>query len=452
MALIRMPEQIRHQVHEQLFSHHGEHFAFLRARTSVSGGKPVFLVHGAKLVADEHVTVGKHGWEIDPDILLAIVNDAIRSGDALIEVHNHGGTMPRPSRLDREQYAEFVPYILDSLSGLPYAATVWGDSTVYGEFFLADGTTGTVRSITSNADRLRQLVSRDDDNAPADTRYQRQLPWFTAAGQQQLARLRIGLVGAGGTGSHIALQLPYLGTRDFLVIDRDVVDETSGNRTVTATPADIGTPKAIVARRAIRSIAPDATVDALVADLREAQALDALKGVDAIIGCVDNDGARLILNELAVAYGIPYFDLAVGIHAKDGTIDQAGGRLAIVLPGGPCLLCMGEIDRIEARYFLSTPEQQADQRQRGYITGIDIAAPSVVSLNGTIASMTLNELALYLSGARPVNPLTQLDLLGIGRPVAAQWAVPQRVDRNSGCVTCAQAGVGDGSDLSRYAI
>jgi molybdopterin/thiamine biosynthesis adenylyltransferase len=452
MAVIRIPEEVHRQVHDQLFPRRGEHFAFLRARTSISDGEPVFLVHGAKLVADEHTSVDSHGWEIDPDVLLEIVNDAIRNGDALIEAHNHGGTMPRPSRLDRQQYDEFVPYILDSLGGRPYAATVWGQSTVYGEFFLADGRAGAVRSITSIGQRLRQLVSRDDDNAPADIRYDRQLPWFTAAGQQQLARLRIGLVGAGGTGSHIGLELPYLGSRDLVVIDKDVVDKTSGNRTVTATPADLDTAKAIVARRVIRSVAPDATAHALVADLREPRSLDALTGVDVIVGCVDNDGARLILNELAVAYGIPYFDLAVGIDAENGTINQAGGRLAVVLPGGPCLLCMDEIDRIEARYFLSTPEQQAEQRRRGYVTGMDVPAPSVVSLNGTLASLAINELALYVSGARPVNPLTELDLLGIGRPLPAQWVVPQRVERNPGCVTCSQGGVGDAASLGRYAI
>jgi hypothetical protein len=64
---------------------------------------------------------------------------------------------------------------------------------------------------------------------------------------------------------------------------------------------------------------------------------------------VDNDGARLVLNELAVSYGIPYFDLGVGIEAPEGRITEAGGQLAVVLPGGPCLLCMEMLDK-EAAY------------------------------------------------------------------------------------------------------
>lgn len=452
MSTIRMPEDVHARVHHYLFSQPGEHFAFLRARVSVPAGTPIFLVHDAALIPDGDVTVSKHGWELDPNVLVGIVNEAIRAGDALIEVHNHGGSTPRPSRLDREQLAEFVPYMLDSLNGRPYAMTVWGDSTIYGESFRPGDTATAVRSITATGVSLKQLVSRDDDRHPISPVFNRQQPWFTDEGQRALARLRIAVVGAGGTGSQVLLQLPYLGARDIAIIDHDTVDTTSLNRTVTATLADLDTHKGIAARRVIRSIAPDAKVTLRTSDLREADTLDLLKAVDVIIGCVDNDGARLVLNDLAVAYAIPYLDLGVGIDAHDGNLREAGGRLAAVVPGGPCLLCMDEIDTAEARYFLASPEQQAEQRDRRYITGIDVPAPSVVSLNGSLASAALNELALYISGQRPINPLTEFDLLGTARSVSAQWAVPQRVARNSGCTTCATAGRGDAANVDRYRL
>jgi hypothetical protein len=52
----------------------------------------------------------------------------------------------------------------------------------------------------------------------------------------------------------------------------------------------------------------------------------------------------------------PYFDVAVGIDANQGLVSSAGGRAAVVLPSGACLYCMGEIDPIEPRYFLSSEE------------------------------------------------------------------------------------------------
>ena len=73
-----------------------------------------------------------------------------------------------------------------------------------------------------------------------------------------------------------------------------------------------------------------------------------------IFGCVDNDGARLVLNELALAYRIPYFDLGVGINATDGVVSEAGGQVTAVVPSGPCLNCMDLIDREEASYILAS--------------------------------------------------------------------------------------------------
>lgn len=447
MPTIRIPESVHQRVHDHLFGAPGEHFAFLHANTTTSQERPAFIVTDATLVPDGSVTVGRDGWEIDPDFVVEIVNDAIRNGHALIEAHNHGGTRPRPSCTDLDQYAEFVPYILDSLPRHPYAATIWAGRSIYGHYFTPDSD-GPISSIVTAGQRLRHLAA--DTQAEDDPTAVRQLPWFTNAGQQQLGALHVAVVGASGTGSHILLQLPYLGIREITIIDPETLDETNLNRVVTATPADIGSTKTTIARRAIKSIAPNATVETHTTDLRHPDALDSLKGVDLIFGCIDNDGARLILNELAVAYSIPYIDVGVGIDAEGGTIEIAGSRIAVVMPDGPCLHCMGEIDRDEARYYLSAPDQQQEMRDRGYVTGTDTPAASVVSLNGTAASLALNELAVLISGTRPVNPHSQVDLLGTGQTVPAQWVTPTRMNRKPGCLTCSLERTGDAIDLTRY--
>jgi molybdopterin/thiamine biosynthesis adenylyltransferase len=205
------------------------------------------------------------------------------------------------------------------------------------------------------------------------------------------------------------------------------------------------------ARRLIKSIAPQAQVSLVHAQVQSAVALDRLKGTDVLFGCVDNDGARLILNELALAYGIPYWDLAVGIDAGHGRVSSAGGRVAAVLPGGPCLQCMGEIDPPEATFFLGSPEEQRIQLERGYVRGLNVRAPAVVSLNAAIAAIAVNEFAVYVSGLRPVQPYSELDLLGVGRATKGQWLTPRQVDRRSGCVQCTLAGIGDAASVNRYA-
>ncbi len=291
------------------------------------------------LIANRDVRVTPSGWEVETSALINIVNKAVRLRSTLIEAHNHSGRMPRLSATDRKGFQDFVPYVLDSLPGRPYGVTVWGDDTVYGEFFFEAGRTGTIDSITAAGDHLAQVVSHNED--PIDPSFSRQVVWFTEAGQRQLGRTRVAVVGAGGTGSQAVQALVFMGVRNFLVIDFDLADSTNMNRLVTATAADIGTPKVILARRLVKNVAPASHVDALQENLRCRQALDKLKGVDVIFGCVDNDGARLILNELALAYRIPYFDIGVGINASDGTVSEAGSQVDAVIPGGRCLNCMG---------------------------------------------------------------------------------------------------------------
>jgi molybdopterin/thiamine biosynthesis adenylyltransferase len=410
----------------------------------------LFLAYEAVLVPDEKVHFSSGGFVLDTAMLVEIVNGAIRAGDALVETHNHGGHRPRFSSLDRAELAEFIDYIHDSLPSRPYAATVWGDEEIYGEYFLDTAERGPLTSITTAGKQLMQLVSGSTPPASDSELFDRQLPWFTEAGQRQLGLLRVGIVGLGGTGAHVAQQLAYLGVRRFVLADDDDVDLTNLNRLVTAFRADIDTPKVITARRLIRSVAPDAEVVIAPEGLCSRKGFDLLKGIDVLIGCVDNDGARLVMNQIALAYQVPYFDLGVGIVVADDKVEQAGGRVAAVLPGGPCLACMNQIDINEARFFLDTPQDQARQVQEGYVQGADVKEPAVVSLNATVASLAVNELAIYLSGVREVARFLEYDLLGTAHEHLGQWVGPRVSRRRSGCYECSLAGIGDRVDLDRY--
>lgn len=451
MSVIRMSETIEAEVRSHLFTEPGEHFGFLLAKNASGPNGPIFLVNRFHAIPDSEVTLSEGGWEVSTEALLEAINAAVRDDMALVEVHNHPGGWSRFSPTDRKGFDEFVPYVLDSLPRRPYAATVWTEEGVYGEYFLQDGTSSKVRSITTTGNQLTQLASVPPKEEPP-VRFSRQEPWFTQAGQRQLSDLRVAIVGLGGTGSQMIQNLVYLGIRDFTLIDDDVADRTNMNRLVTATPADLGTSKVILARRLIRRVAPGTEVQAIPESLQSLEALNALMNADVVFGCVDNDGARLVLNELAVAYRIPLFDLGAGIKAEAGHVSVAGGRVAVVLPDGPCLHCMNELDLGEAKYFLKEEEERRLDAELGYVEGTDSEPPpSVVSLNAAVASCATNEFSLFTSGVRPPNPFTELDLLGIAHELPSQRLAPRRVQRDDGCVQCRVAGQGDGADINRFA-
>jgi len=451
MATLRIREDIWNDVNRHL-SPLGEHFAFLRARWTWSNGEPVLWTTGSALVPDEVVTIDRGAHEVPLETLLDNINKAVREGTTLIEVHNHGGSHPTWSPVDREGLRQVVPYMLSSLPGRPYVATVWAGPHIFGEWFGSDNRQGELRSIVVAGSGLRQLVSsngtRDADRLET---WSRQRLWFTEEGQRQLGRLRVAVIGNGGTGSLLVQNLAFLGVRDFVLVDPDLADATSMNRLVTGRRTDVGQPKVNLASRLIRSVAQKAAIQPFRADLRDKSAIDAVRGCDLIFGCMDNDGARLVLNELALAYQIPYIDLATGIDASQGKVTEAGGRVASVVPGGPCLNCMGEIDPDEARYFLAPDAERVFARDRGYVRGFDEVAPAVVSLNASVAAAAVNEFAVWFSGIRPINILSELDLIGTGRGKTAQWLTPKRVVRDPECVHCLIAATGDEANLGRYA-
>jgi molybdopterin-synthase adenylyltransferase len=87
-------------------------------------------------------------------------------------------------------------------------------------------------------------------------------PWFTrqtlalgAHGQAALRRLRVGVIGLGGIGSLVSLQLAHLGVGALVLIDGDLVEASNLSRIAGATKDDVGrSHKVDVAARYARSL------------------------------------------------------------------------------------------------------------------------------------------------------------------------------------------------------
>lgn len=116
---------------------------------------------------------------------------------------------------------------------------------------------------------------------------------------------------------------------------------------------------------------------------------------------MDNDGARLVLNELCVAFEITYFDLASDILYDENSL-MYGGRVFVNFDDKGCLYCSEEISAAGAAADLSSPETRKD---RGDIYGVSkdhltATGPSVVSINGVVASIGVTEFMVRVTGLR----------------------------------------------------
>lgn len=249
-----------------------------------------------------------------------------------------------------------------------------------------------------------------------ERRFDRNERLFGSEGQLKVVATRLVIVGCGGLGSIFTQQAAYLGFRRFGLVDADIVTGSSMNRLVGAVPADVDwTSKVEVAERIIKSVDPDAKVEAIQKWLDHPAARAVIASADIVIGCLDDDVARLQLTDITTSARLPYLDLASGV-SEDG--DTYGGRVVFAEPGRRCVYCLGELDAVELALASLTPEQRA-ARDTNY--GVRKAAlgrrgASVVSLNGVVASLGLTELMAFVTGLRaPAITLTYRAERGIVR-------------------------------------
>jgi molybdopterin/thiamine biosynthesis adenylyltransferase len=245
------------------------------------------------------------------------------------------------------------------------------------------------------------LIGEGYPNSPrSQQEFARQELLWGSDGQAILGRSEVVVVGAGGTGTHVIAQLAHLGVGRLTVIDLDRIEQSNLSRLIGATPSDVGEPKVSIAERMVHSIRSSTLVTS-INDSVLAIDTECLIKADAIVCCTDSHGSRALLNELAYQYLIPLVEMGIEVQT-DGHGSRAGGGVRLVGPERPCLQCMQIVDSaLVRRDFLSDDDLQ-EEVARGYVNGHAIEAPSVVSLNGVIASLAVLEVCSILVGLFPV--------------------------------------------------
>ena len=278
-------------------------------------------------------------------------------------------------------------------------------------------------------------------------RFDRQVRFFGQEGQERLANARVAVVGVGGLGSHVVQQLAFLGVRRLIgAIDAQELGLTNRNRLVGAREDDAipGTRKVDIAERKAKAIDGSIVVDKVFDSFVSKRGFDVLIGADYVFGCLDSEGARLVLTELSAAYAKPYVDVSSDILLGDPV--NYGGQVCIAWGGNGCLSCMNVLDRARAAVELTGPEERLRQAEIYGISRdlLDDAGPSVVSINGVVASLAVTEFMLGVTGVREPNRL--LTYHGRTGKVTVSTDSPA-----PDCYYCKGLwGIGDRADVQRY--
>jgi molybdopterin/thiamine biosynthesis adenylyltransferase len=440
-----------------------EQLAFILASGNISTdrrrllGRELFLPKEDDLLRQSPTSIAPR-----PEFVLRALNRCLNEGWHLIEVHSHPfarGTGTTFSKLDWNNDHRKMPGLAVLLEDFMHATMVLGQDSLDAHFY--DHETKQILPIRqvvivgiegdNSQTGLQYLPTTSESDARhtvvdyTDERFHRQELIFGYQMQQRLRNARIAIVGLGGLGSFVALELAYLGVGHLILIDPDSIEITNLNRLLGVGSADVGQLKVDVYASLIKRLTPTVGVDVLPFSILEEAALTHAKSADIIVGCVDSHGARMVLNQLAIRYLIPLIDGGSGIkRATESTEFSAGGQVQVVMPGTGCLECRGFIDARRAAFDLAPAKLKEEERAHGY--GLDEPAPAVIFLNGVIGSAQVAEVIFLLTGTqvkvhRPVVPINLYNAFD-------RSMQPIEFKSPPSCPTCGEEGVLGVGDLA----
>ena len=326
-------------------------------------------------------------------------------------VHGHPGGFGRFSERDDINEAALVQLAQNRngedthLASLIFA----GDSLPFGRVWKTPNSYSTLDSISIVGQLIRFHARGPDIDRAA---FHRQELAFGPALTRTLARLRIGVVGCGATGTATVMLLARLGVRRLLLIDNDTVDTTNLNRLLAASASDVGAPKVDVTRTMVERMGLGADVHTYKGWVGDAAVRERLKSCDVLFGCTDDHDGRALLNRFAYFYLVPVFDMGIRINvARDGaSVTHADARVTAIIPGARCLLCHGVVNPVQAReddLLRRDPEEYARRRAEGeaYIRGGGLPNPAVVTFTTGVACMAVDEFVHRLTNYRRSGPI-----------------------------------------------
>lgn len=111
---------------------------------------------------------------------------------------------------------------------------------------------------------------------------------------QKLKNAKIGIAGAGGLGSNIAIALARIGVGNLIVADFDVVNKSNLNRQYYFTD-QLGVKKVYALKQNILRANPDINVEPIDILLDESNICNIFKDVDIIVEAFDNPKYKAII-------------------------------------------------------------------------------------------------------------------------------------------------------------
>ena len=382
------------ELNEFLFSTTNENGCFLLGKSvTTNKRKNIVLIKSI-------VTPNENSWNYNSEHSLApsssFINSAVslaeEQNSSLIFVHTHPHFLHPPtfSFIDEKTNQNLFENLSDILDE-PLGSLVFSRHGVCGVMYKNSKIMPVFRIVISGHILSEYAGIGFESKTKIDKKFDRQYNAIGKSQQKTLQNMTISIVGSGGTGSAVAVQLARMQVGNLQLFDHDIITETNVPRVYGSTDDDCGKPKVQVLKNHIESLSKT-RVDAFQVDITKSDVTKELLDSDVIFACTDNLTSRDKLNDISIKYFIPLIDVGCRIDLnKDKAIDQAIAKVQTVTPDDACLWCTEALNaKIILQESFSEQEKQSLAKEGYYDTITN--QPSIISLTTRAASMGVDKL------------------------------------------------------------
>ena len=381
----------------------------------------------SKIILPEENERSVHGnVEFYSDYLLRALRIASKRNEGLVFLHSHPFPgwqgMSKPDEIAEKRISPSV----FAMTNLPLLGlTLGNDESWSARFWLKNKRRrsysrkwcGTVRvigkklSITFN----NNLIKSNTDI----TSQQRTISSWGQKTQDDISRLKIGIIGLGSVGSIVVEILDRTGIANFILIDFDSVERINIDRTRGVYKSQIGMAKVKAIAKSIRknSSSKKVSIETIEYSICEEEGFKAALDCDVLFSCVDRPWPRQVLNFISYAHLIPVFDggIKVRTNSSNTKLLSAAWRAHTVGYNRTCMECIGqfssELAKLESEGRLDNPSYIEGMSDKSILN----SSENVFAFSSYLASMEVMQfLSLFVSPGGESDIGQQLYHLSLG--------------------------------------